>query len=215
MAKKKSHTSGEKPRSAKGELRRRLRAFLEAGAVAALRSEGRLAAFYVSQNADWATCEISFSVRHAARQACVHATTVRRGISQMVAAGILEVLDKGGGGKRARYRVGSCTQPVSTPGTSGAQPCTQPVSTPGTSGAQDVHDPCARWTHPVYKMRTHCAHDSVFFSGSPVRTSEDTSEATAGGGLGAATAEQEPLGSSPAAAAPLARLDRLTEEKKA
>lgn len=179
------HHHDKKP-SRKGELRRRWRAFLEDGSIASLRSEGRLVALYVLQVADWSTCEVRFTYRRAARCICVHVTSVRRGVSQLVEAGILEVLEKSAGPGKTKYRICERAQRVSTPDTSRARLCTRAVPTPDTSGARSGHEPCAQRTPVVRAARTGRVHGSVFLSGSPVRTSEKSSEATAMAGAGPA-----------------------------
>jgi hypothetical protein len=170
----------------KAELRTRWRAMLEDGSLASLRSEGRLVALYVLCMADWASCEARFSMRRAAKGIGVHPTTVRRGISQMIDAGILEVLHKGEGTEKSRFRVVLRAQPVRTPDTSGARLRARAVRAPDTSGARSGHEPCAERTRVVSGARTRCAHNSVFISGSPVRTSEISSTADAGAGVGPA-----------------------------
>lgn len=174
--------------SRKGSLRRRWRSLLEDGSLAALRSEGRLAALYVFYAADWSSCQVRLSMRHAARALGVQTTTVRRGISQLVAGGILEVLDKPEGAAKTLYRVCERAQCVRAPDTSGARPRTQGVRAPDTQCARSAHEPCAPRTHPVRAARTLCARNSVLSSGYPVITSGDTSESTPGAGLGPAPA---------------------------
>ena len=171
-----------KKQSRKGEMRRRWRALLEDGSLAALRSEGRLAALYVLYAADWSTCEIRFSMRRVARLLQVHPTAVRRGVSQLVEAGILGVLEKGIGGNSSRFLVQARTRVVSTPDPSGVHPCAPLVRRADTSRAQPGHEPCAARARAVRGARTLCARNSVLSSGSPVRTSGDTSEATPGAG---------------------------------
>jgi hypothetical protein len=167
----------------KALLRTRWRELLADGSLATLRSEGRLVALYVLSVADWGTCQARFSMRRAAKGIGVHPTTVRRGILQMVDAGILEILHKGEGSSKTTYRVSGRAQLVRAPDTSGARERARVVSTPDTSGARSGHEPCAPRTPLVRAPDTGCAHDSVFLSGSPVRTSERTSTATAGAGL--------------------------------
>lgn len=194
------HDRDKKP-SRKGELRRRWRAFLEDGSIASLRSEGRLVALYVLHVADWSSCEVRFTYRRAAMCICVHVTSVRRGVSQLIQAGILEVLEKSRGTGKTKYRICERAQAVPTPDTSGARLRTRAVPTPDTSGARSVHEPCAHRTPLVRAARTGCAHDSVFLSGSSVRTSEKTSEATAMAGAVPARPCHMPSQSDPPAAA--------------
>lgn len=175
--------TSEKTPSRKGELRRRWRAMLENGSIASLRSEGRLVALYVLYAADWSTCEARFSMRHAARLIGVHPTAVRRGVGQLVSAGIIENLGASGRAGLTRFVIGRRAQPVSTPDTSRAQGRAQAVSTPDTSGAQGGHKPCPARAQPVSRVRTLCARNSVLSSGISVNTSGYTSTATPAGGM--------------------------------
>lgn len=186
-------TSWKKP-SRKGELRRRWRLMLENGTIAGLRSEGRLVALYVFYAADWSSCEVKCSMRHAARVMGVQATTVRRGMAQLLTAGVIETVGKPGKTGRSRFVVTGCAPLVRTPDTSGAQRCAQGVRTPDTSGAQGGHEPCAARAPLVRTLRTLCARNSVLSSGIPVNTSGDTSEATPGGGIEPPPARLQPEG---------------------
>ena len=178
--------SPSKKPSHKGELRRRWRAFSEDGSIASLRSEGRLVALYVFQAADWSTCEVRFTYRRAAKFMCVHVTSIRRGVLQLLEAGIIEVLEKGVGSGKTRFRLCERARAVRAPDTSRARERAQPVRAPDTSGARSGHEPCAPRAPVVRAARTGRVHSSVFFSGSSVRTSEGTSEATALAGAGPA-----------------------------
>lgn len=184
---------------AMGESRRRWQAVFQDGSMASLRSEGRLVACYVFLKVDWSTCEVRFSMRHAAKFMQVHPTTVRRGVSQMLDAGILEVLGKPDGPGWTRYVVAERAQCVSTPDTSRAQGRAQGVSTPDTSGAQSAHEPCAVRARAVRRLRTLCARNTVLPTGSPVTTSGVTSPSRADGGAGPATAGPASKGDDPAA----------------
>lgn len=164
------HVPGKKP-SHKGELRRRWREFLEDGSMARLRSEGRLVALYVLQVADWSTCEARFSMRRASSCLHVHRNTVCRGISQLLECGILEILHKGSAGKSTKYRIAKRPQVVD--------------QAPTVRGRVD-HEAWAQRLHKVGAAPTSGGRDSVLFSGSSVRTSEGTSEATAMAGAGPA-----------------------------
>jgi hypothetical protein len=132
----------EKP-ARKAELRTRWRLAMEDGSLASLRSEGRLVALYVFLKADWSTCEVRFSMRKVAEVLGVQPTTVRRGVSQIVAAGILRVLGKSADGLQTKFVVERCAPLVRTPDTSRAQPRAPLVRTPDTSGAQRAHTLCA------------------------------------------------------------------------
>ena len=175
--------TGEKKPSRRGELQRRWRAMLEDGSLAALRSEGRLMALYVLHMADWSSCELKFSMRRAARVMTVQPTTVRRGVAQLVEAGILEVLAKPTGPGPTRFVVAERARVVRTPDTSGAQDCARAVRSPDTSGAQSGHEPCADRARVVRGVRTLCARNSFLFSGSSLTTTELPPEATPGGGV--------------------------------
>jgi len=191
----------EKEKSRKGEMRRRWRAMLEDGSLAALRSEGRLVALYVLYAADWSSCEVRLSMRWAAKSIGVHPTTIRRGITQMVELGILEVLGKHEGSGKTRFVVPERAPLVRAPDTSGARPRTRAVRAPDTGGARAGHEPCAERARVVRGARTLCARNSVLSSGSQLRTSGDTSEASPGAGQGPAPASLPKVFDDPAASA--------------
>ena len=172
----------DKKKSQQGELRRRWRALIEDGSFASLRSEGRLVAIYVLYAADWSSCELKFSMRRAANFMSAQPTTVRRGVAQLIEAGILGVLDKGEGPRSSRFVVLECAPLVRTPDTSGAQDCAPLVRSPDTSGAQSAHEPCAVRTRAVRGVRTLCARNTFLFIGRPVSTNEYSNEASPGGG---------------------------------
>jgi hypothetical protein len=178
-------------KSSRGELRRRWREMLKDGSLAALRSEGRLVALYVFHAADWTSCEVRFSMRRVAGILGVHPTTVRRGISQLLDGGILEILGKSAGPGSTLYVVPERARAVRAPDTSGAQERARVVRSPDTSGAQSAHEPCAVRTRPVRGLRTLCARNSVLFSGSPVTTTGSSTAALPAGG--AAPAGGEPV----------------------
>jgi hypothetical protein len=177
-------------KSSRGELRRRWREMLKDGSLAALRSEGRLVALYVFHAADWTSCEVRFSMRRVAGILGVQPTTVRRGISQLLDGGILEILGKPVGPGSTLYVVPERARAVRAPDTSGAQERARVVRSPDTSGAQSAHEPCAVRTRPVRGLRTLCARNSVLFSGSPVTTTESSTAALPAGG-------EEPAGGVP------------------
>ena len=166
-----SGSSNGKKASHKGELRRRWRAFLEDGSMARLRSEGRLVAHYVKEVADWSTCEARFSIRRAADCLQVHRNTVCRGISQLLECGMLEVLHKGSAGKSTKYLIAKRPPVVD--------------QAPTVRGRVD-HEAWAQRLREVGAAPTGSGRNSVLFSGSSVRTSEGTSEATALAGAGPA-----------------------------
>ena len=177
----------EKP-AKKAELRTRWRLALEGGPLPSLRSEGRLVALYVFLNADWASCEVKFSMRRAAEVMGVQPTTVRRGVSQLVKAGVLRVEGKSKDGNKTCFVVERCARAVRTPDTSGAQARAPLVRTPDTSRAHPAHEPCAPRAPLVRSARTRCAHNSVLSSGIPVNTSGTSSQATPATGQGPAAA---------------------------
>ena len=175
----------------KGELRRRWKAMLEDGTMAALRSEGRLAALYVLYAANWTTCEVRCSMRRAAKAIGVQPTTIRRGIAQMVAAGIMEKVGDSGSRAAATYVIVGRAQAVRTPDTSGAQPCARPVRRVDTSGAQTAHTVCAERARPVRRLRTLRAHSSVITTDSSYGISGGSLEAPPSGGVEPPSARQE------------------------
>jgi hypothetical protein len=176
-------STNKKTGKRKAELRVRMRALLEDGSMAALRSEGRLVALYVLQVADWTSCQARFSIRRAAATLRVHPNTVHRGVKQLIDGGVLEALDKGG---RGFYQVKKRTPLVDTASTARVQERPPLVDSAPTARVRAVHELCARRTPLVGALSTGCGQDSVLSSGSPVRTSEITSETTAKAGQGPA-----------------------------
>lgn len=173
----------KKDKSDKAELRTRWREFMDDGSLARLRSEGRLVAHYVFLVGNWTTCEIRFTKRQAARSLGVHPNTVRRGVQQMIDAGILEILENGQGTSRTRFRVTDRARAVPTPGTSGAHSRARAVTGVNTSGAHSGHEPCPERARVVPGVGTGGAHNSVLVSVSSVRRDSDCSvAATAGAG---------------------------------
>ena len=181
-----SGSSNGKKASHKGELRRRWRAFLEDGSMARLRSEGRLVAHYVKEVADWSTCEARFSIRRAADCLQVHRNTVCRGISQLLECGMLEVLHKGSAGKSTKYLIAKRPPVVDqAPTVRGRERPPVVDQAPTVRGRVD-HEAWAQRLREVGAAPTGSGRNSVLFSGSSVRTSEGTSEATALAGAGPA-----------------------------
>ena len=179
----------EREPSKQGEMRRRWRAILEDGSLAALGSEGRLVASYVQHWADFATCEVRFSMRYVAKYLGVQVTTIRRGVLQMIDGGILSVLEAAEGSGRTRYVVLERTQGVcAPPDTLRARERTQGVRAPDTLRARSEHATCAPRTRPVRAARTLCARNSFLSIGSPKRTNGESSEATPVAGQGPAPA---------------------------
>lgn len=174
-------THQKKP-SRQGELRRRWRAMLEDGAVAGLRSEGRLVALYVLYAADFSTCEVKCSFRHAARTLGVQVTAVRRGMAQLIKAGVVENLGKSEKTGRSRFVVCERAQVVRAPDTSRARERAQGVRAPDTQCARAEHEVCPERAQPVSKARTLCARNSILSSGIPINTNGYTQQATPAGG---------------------------------
>jgi hypothetical protein len=212
MAKRKRRdAAGGASKAGKGELRRRVRAFIEDGSLARLGSEGRLVAHYVFERADWSTGEIRFSMRHVARVMKVSPTAIRRGVEQMVREEILAISAKREGSGRSKYTVVGRTQCVSTPDTPCAQARTHSVSGVDTPRVQSAHTVCPERAHSVSGARTPCDPYSVLFSGIPVNTTEITNAADATDGAGPSEPQPQPEFSRGSAAA-IARPGTLTEE---
>jgi len=164
-----------KKASAKGEMRRRSRSWMEAGAFAALGSEGRLVAIYVLQMADWTTCEIVIPERLAADAMKTRKTTVRRGLAQMVEEGILEILRPGGPRKPTRYRLALWSRSVTTEVTprdlSGHVACPLMVTPCDRRG----YTPRSLRSRSVTSAVTPCDHHSVSSSEEQSSSLEDLS----------------------------------------
>jgi hypothetical protein len=173
----------EEENRGKGELRHRWRQMLEDGSAAGLRSEGRLAALYVFYAANWSSCEVRLSMRRAAKMLGVQPTTIRRGVFQLIEAGILEKVGNPEKGSACTFVVLGRARAVRTPDTSRAQGCAQGVRTPDTPGAQGGHATCAPRTHPVRGVRTLCARNTVLTTDSSHGISGGSLEASPSGGV--------------------------------
>lgn len=92
----------EKPKSAKGEMRRRHEAIVRSGVLSSIGSEGRMVFVIALVWADYKSCQFSMSHRGAAAMSGVHVNSIRRGLKQLIDAGVLEMGPKKG--VRARYR---------------------------------------------------------------------------------------------------------------
>lgn len=171
----------------KAELRTRWRSFMDDGTLASLRSEGRLMAHYVFLTGSWTTCQIRFAIRQAARAMGVHPNTARRGVQQLLAAGVLEILEKGEGTSRTTYLVPTRSRAVTPPVTSGDRPRSRVVTGAHTSGDHPGHGSCPERTRAVTGAHTGGDHTSVLVSVSSVRRDSDVSVAeTAVAGVGPA-----------------------------
>jgi hypothetical protein len=216
MAKRKRRdAAGGTSKPGKGELRRRVRAFIEDGSLARLGSEGRLVAHYVFERADWSTGEIRFSMRHVARVMQVSPTAIRRGVEQMIRQEILAISVKGEGSGRSKYTVVGRTHSVSTPDTLRAQARAHSVSGVDTPRVRSAHTVCPERAHSVSGARTPCDPYSVLFSGIPVNTTGVTNAADASERAGTSEAQPQPefsRDSAAAAAAAVASPATLTDE---
>ena len=138
--------ASEKPKAVSGEMRRRHEAIVRSGALSSLRSEGRLVFVVALVWADYKKCTFTMSCRGAAALAGVQVNSIRRGLKQLVDAGILEQGPNKGG--RGQYRFVSPPSGAHTPGDRGRTP---PVSgahtggdrgrTPGVCAAHTGGDP--------------------------------------------------------------------------
>jgi hypothetical protein len=141
----------DKTKNARGELRRRHKAILESGRMAALGSEGRLMLCYALHWADYEKCTLRMSVRGAAKFLGVRPTSVHRGIHQLLDASVLMLADKATGGARSVYE-------LVVPADGGAHvactPCTRSVSAPYTRRVQSAHEAWTARTQGVYSAHT-------------------------------------------------------------
>lgn len=169
----------EDPKRDRGRMRRIWRGFLEDGTLGRLRSEGRLMALYALYWADFSECTLKFSIRGAAKSLGVQFTTARRGLTQLVDAGILEALGEPDSYGRVNYRFTEAH-------TSGVRPDHEPCAPPITSGDQGAHEPCAPRTPPVIKAHTSRVRITRFPSGISRNTRMEINQTTppASGGSG-------------------------------
>jgi hypothetical protein len=133
--------SSDKPKAAKGEMRKRHEAIVRSGALASVRSEGRLVFVIALVWADYKTCEFTMSSHGAAEVAGVQRTSIRRGIEQLMEAGILRRGPKRQNRHRYRFIVpsnGDGHSGCQLPGTSGASCLAPGVPVPGTGCASSL-----------------------------------------------------------------------------
>jgi len=133
---KKAHT---------GEMRKRHEQIIRSGVLGKIGSEGRLAFAVALCWADYGSCQFRMSARGAAKVAGVAVTTMRRGISQLVAAGVLEV-GAAEPGRRQKYRfsVPRAHEACAPPDTLCVRPLTRGVRAAHTGGARGAHEACAQ-----------------------------------------------------------------------
>lgn len=115
--------------------------------MARLGSEGRLMACYALYWADFEKCTLKLSVRGAAKVLGVCPNGVRRGIQQLLEAGVLTLVSKGTGSQRSQYEVGA-------PGHEACALRTRSVTTPVTTGDRSAHVACTERTRSVYRAHT-------------------------------------------------------------
>lgn len=89
----------------KGEMRRRWGSLWADGSFTRIGAQGLRIALWVFYRGDFTTCEIRVSVRELAQQMGVGTSTVHRGLRELVAEGILELVRGGGSGRRSVFRV--------------------------------------------------------------------------------------------------------------
>jgi len=169
--------------ASRGEMRRRHEEIIRSGALAKLRSEGRLVLTLALCWADYKTCQFRMSVRGAATVAGVQPTAVRRGIRQLVDAGVIEA-GPFETGKRQRYRFRTPQKSAHEPCPGGAHSVSSTrahtVSTTDTHGVQRAHPRCPDRAPTVSCARTGCApYSSIVLKGSS-RTREDENVLTGG-----------------------------------
>ncbi len=92
-------------RSDNGELRRRWESLWDSGVFVRLGAQGLRMALWVNRKANWSTCEVFVSVRQIAQQMGVGSSTVQRGLSELLAEGVLELVRGGGPGRCSIYAV--------------------------------------------------------------------------------------------------------------
>jgi len=97
-----------KSRSDNGELRRRWESLWDSGVFVRLGAQGLRMALWVNRKANWSTCEVFVSVRQIAQQMGVGSSTVQRGLSELLAEGVVELIRGGGPGRCSVYAVTNC-----------------------------------------------------------------------------------------------------------
>jgi len=115
--------------------------------MARLGSEGRLMACYALYWADFEKCTLKLSIRGAAKVLGVSPNGVRRGIQQLLDAGVLLLVSKGTGSGRSQYE-------LATPGHEACALRTRSVTPPVTRRDRSAHEACTERTRSVYGAHT-------------------------------------------------------------
>ena len=137
-------------------MRRRHEAIIRSGVLSKLRSEGRLVFCIALCWADYEKCLFTMSVRGAATVAGIKPTSVRRGLDQLLDAGVIEA-GPSRTGKRQRYRFLSPTKEGEH----------TPCAPPDTPGVQRVHGVCPPRTPTVSGAHTpRVPYSSIVLKGS-------------------------------------------------
>ena len=183
-ARRHPETTDEKKPSPRGELRRRWRAFMEDGSMGRLGSEGRLMALYVLLRADFEKCTVRLSARGAARLMSVGVTTARRGVSQLVEAGILELLAKGEGSTQSTYGFLDPDTPRVRPGHEACAQRAPVVCAPDTPRVRSAHKACAQRAPVVCAARTPGVRITRFPLGTSISTNVEINQSNQPGSGG-------------------------------
>lgn len=151
--------TAEGQKASSGAMRRRQDEIFRSGVMADIGSEGRLVFAVAAAWADYRTCEFKMSARGAARICGVKPTTIRRGLEQLIANGVIEAGPKTSGTRR-RYRFSqpmgedtrrdrgehvACARRTRSVTGGGHATCperTRSVRAPDTLRARAGHDPC-------------------------------------------------------------------------
>jgi hypothetical protein len=115
--------------------------------MARLGSEGRLMACYALYWADFEKCTLKLSIRGAAKVLGVSPNGVRRGIQQLLDAGVLLLVSKGTGSGRSQYE-------LTDPGHEACTLRTRSVTPPVTTRDRSAHEACTERTRSVYGAHT-------------------------------------------------------------
>ena len=124
--------ASEKPKAVSGEMRRRHEAIVRSGVLSSIRSEGRLVFVIALVWADYKSCQFTMSYRGAASMAGVQVNSIRRGLKQLIDAGILEQGPRKG--LRGQYRFKSPPSGAHTQGDRGGARAVTGAHTGGDRG---------------------------------------------------------------------------------
>ena len=92
-------------KSARGELRRRIKAIIKRNLTSVLGAQGLRMLNYLQSFANYETCRVRVSARGAAKLLKIEVTSARRGLLELERMRVIECIKRGVGGSRSEYEI--------------------------------------------------------------------------------------------------------------